>query len=414
MQSPFTQYAHPFEKRVNKFFNGVRGSGHAARTHNTLVKLMQQNLIVTNLWMERRFKNYRYLSKYRRRMLYQHSDTIAAAFDTFYQSFSVTEQQLRAPFLAHGVPFPEQAMQQLRCLLAITTFLQPGRYYHYIQSASFGKLLRDPSRERLEGDCNQIVTLYAYIYSRYFAIQDLQVKVLPDHVCLHFLGIDIEATSGQFTLYKEFDFVGPITELIAINLLDVSDFREMQAKVTEQTMLKAAELAFHLSSMRELVKRNLRVSYHNMALSKSQQNNFTSALFYAERSGNTQLVSSLCHNAALDAAKKNNFSKARLYAGKSGNTELQQYVITLEANSYLKKKQFTKARTLFSQVNNQEMVAATFQHEYNALYNKLPKNLRTIEDHKKYKATYTKLIAIAKKGGLTQQARQLQDLLKQL
>lgn len=369
---------------------------------------------MTNLWMERRFKNYRYLNKSRRRMLYGHAQTIAGMFDQFLQGFAATEEQVRDVFARHGVQYPPQMGQQARVLMAITAFLQPGKYYRYIESASFGKLLRDPSRELLEGDCNQIVTLYAFLYSRYFPLSDLQVKVLPDHVCLHFQGVDIEATSGQFTQYKGYEFVGPITELISINLLDVSDFREMQAKVTQQTMLKAAELAYHLSSMRELVNRNLRVAYHNMALSKAQQHNFESALFYAERSGSVQLVQSTSHNAALDAVKKKNYSKARHFAGKARNPELQRYVLTQEASAFLKKKQFHKARSLFSQAGAHDMLKATYQHEYNAVLSSLPKSLRTIEDHKKYKATYKKLVALAQKGGMTQQSRQIQDLLKQL
>lgn len=347
-------------------------------------------------------------------MLYGHAQTITAEFDAFYQNFNISAEEVRHAFTRHSVPFPEKMATQAHLLHAITAFFQPGKYYHYIQSASFGKLLRDPAKERLEGDCNQIVTLYAYIFSRYFPISDLQVKVLPDHVCLHFQGLDIEATSGQFTSYTEFDFVGPITELISINLLDVSDFREMQAKVTQQTMLKAAELAYHLSSMRELVNRNLRVAYHNMALEKSAQSQFGSAMFYADRTGNAQLIQSVAHNAALDAARKKNFSKARHYAGKSRNADLQKHIISLEANAFLKKKQFSKARALFLQVGDQKMMQATYQHEYNDIYKKIPKSIRTIEEHRKHKTTYKKLIQIAKKGGMQQQARQLQDLLKQL
>ena len=61
------------------------------------------------------------------------------------------------------------------------------------ESSTFGKLLRNPNRESLIGDCNQIVTLYIALFALKFDVQLLQLKTYPGHVALHFDGIDVEA-----------------------------------------------------------------------------------------------------------------------------------------------------------------------------------------------------------------------------
>jgi hypothetical protein len=63
---------------------------------------------------------------------------------------------------------------------------------------------------------------------------------------LHYKGVDIEATAGNFANYEKFDRLLPIAELISTNLLDISDFRDKQIQVNAREFLKGAQLASNL------------------------------------------------------------------------------------------------------------------------------------------------------------------------
>ena len=127
----------------------------------------------------------------------------------------------------------------------------------YRSSSSFEKVLRNPEEEVLEGDCNQLVTLYVYLYSLRFPITDLQLKIIPGHVCLHFEGKDLETTKGTWTLYKKFDRIAEIPELISLNLLDIPDEAESREKISPITRLHISRLAYTLSGERSTTKLRL-------------------------------------------------------------------------------------------------------------------------------------------------------------
>lgn len=365
----FSRYAHPFEKTVNDFFGNIRSTSDPNKVHKQLESLMQHNIIVVNLWMEKRFKNYTNLTKKKRSQLYNNAEIIGQVFDEFLQTYT-------API--------NQNTEQLVYMSAIMAFLKPGTRYNYIPSASFARLLQNPRTTILEGDCNQIVTLYTFLYSRKYPITDLRAKLLPEHVCLHLQDIDIEATNATFQQYTEHEGIVPITELIAINLLDVSDFREMTAKITEASMVDGAKLAYVISSNRTLVQRNLRVAYHNLAVYAADRSKFSTALFYANRCQDAKLLDYVNHTAAASFIKKKLYSKARFYAEKLTNPQTRK-----------------------------DLVRSTYVGEYGGLANTV-QNDRTLEQIKKHRSTYKKMLILAKKSGLTEQEAQLQKVLKQL
>ncbi len=365
----FSRYAHPFEKTVNGFFGKIRSTSNPDKIHKNLESLMQQNTIVVNLWMEKRFKNYTNLTKKKRRQLYANAEIIGQVFDEFLQTYTSPTNQ---------------NTEQLAYMSAIMAFLTPGKRYNYIPSASFARLLQNPRITILEGDCNQIVTLYTFLYSRKYPITDLQAKLLPEHVCLHLQGVDIEATNATFQQYTEHEGIVPITELIAINLLDVSDFREMTAKITEASMVDGAKLAYVISSNRKLVERNLRIAYHNLAVYSADRGKFSTALFYANRSQDSKLLDYVNHTAAASLVKKKLYSKARFYAEKLTNPQTRQ-----------------------------DLIRSTYIGEYGVLADSVQSD-RTLEQMKKHRTTYKKMLNLAKKAGLTEQTTQLQKVLRQL
>ena len=157
----------------------------------------------------------------------------------------------------------------------VAEFWHNGRY-RYIKTASFWRLFG----AEMEGDCNQVVTLYVYLYSLRFDVEDLRIRILPGHVCLHFDGVDLEATNGEFVKYEDGEVL-PITELISTNLLDVSDFRERSGFVSPRVMLKSAQLAYKISSNKGLVSKNLDIIYRNLVFTALKSQDFKAAGFYA-------------------------------------------------------------------------------------------------------------------------------------
>ena len=243
-------------------------------------------------------------------------------------------------------------------------YLTPGRRLKYKESATFEKLLRDPTTQKLVGDCNQITTLYIYLFSLRYPIHGLQVKILPDHICLHYKGIDIETTAGKLAHYEDYTFLSSVSEIVPSNILDVSDPDEKQFQISPRSMLKAAELAFQFSGHRQTVEKNLFTAYHNMA---------------------------------LHFAKKKNFKQATLYANKSGNTKLQQSILRNEAIYLLKQKKFEKAAEKFRKIGDSVGEKACYQNELVELFSQI-KGFKRLDQYKTKKSVLRRIKELAMKA----------------
>ena len=113
MPNIFSIYAHPFEKKVNKFFKRITSYSRAKTVHKNLGFLMQKNLIVTNLWMERKYKNYTKLNKKNRAQLYANAQILGKQFDEYFATFRKDITQVQAAFQRFSLPFPTAKAEQL-------------------------------------------------------------------------------------------------------------------------------------------------------------------------------------------------------------------------------------------------------------------------------------------------------------
>ncbi len=348
----FTPFVSTFEWKVARFFKSVKSTDSIFSIRLRLLKLMKENLVVLNLWMEKEYKGYKNLKKSSRKKFYKNSEEIVKLF---------FDEYLKLPKLKN----PYFNDEKLDFIYSIMRFLKPNKYYKYIKSASFFKLLKDPNKETLEGDCNQIVTLYIFLFSRKYNIEDLEIKLLPDHVCLHYKGIDIEATNGQFCKYDKYDHILPITEILSTNLLDITDFREKTRKINARVFLKSAQLSFAISSLREIVEKNLEYAYHNLAISTMKEKNFKSALFYSSKLKDKSLYSNIKRNYAIN-----------LYERKS----------------------YEKALKISKEIRDLELERACLGAMFNELRKKV-ENVKTISDVKLNRKTYNKMYDLALKMG---------------
>ena len=172
----FSPYVSPFERKVDKFFVNIKSTDSLSSIKDKLLELMQENLMIVNVWLEKKFKGYLYLTKDARRQMYAGTQLIIKKLEEFCAAHPVKIDDLKIFFKEQGFALPDGAEDKLAYLYQIMMFLEPEKYYHYITTASFGKLLRDPNKVKLEGDCNQIVTLYIYLYSLKYPVSDLQIS----------------------------------------------------------------------------------------------------------------------------------------------------------------------------------------------------------------------------------------------
>ncbi|MBU0706139.1 hypothetical protein KJ657_04915 [Patescibacteria group bacterium] len=368
----FSVCADPFERKVDRFLKNVR-----ARSKEDLEKLIQEDLVKLTIFLEYKFKGYKILKRRHRRKLYEHEYLIAKDFVFFFDTRkkSIAERQKSL-----DIPSEFKKDEKMTYLLGIMSYLSPGKKLQYQESATFEKLLRDPTSEMLVGDCNQITTLYIYLYSLRFPVGDLNVKILPGHICLHYKGIDIETTNATLASYDDYVFLSDVEEIVAANLLDIPDPSERQFEISSANMLKSAELAFHFSSHRATVEKNLFIAYHNMAV------------YYA---------------------KQKNFSKAALFANKSGNTKLQKQVAQMEATDHLKSKRYRKALEKFQKIGDAQGEKVCYQNELVDLIDKT-KSCKTVGDYKNHKSTLRRMKELGLRAGNQKVVDFVNDILKKL
>ena len=403
----FSPYVDPFERKVDKFFRNIKSTSASHEVKKGLLALMQENLIVTNVWMERKYKGYRYLDKSTRRKMYQDVKAMVAGLEME----PVVSEAVLVEMMGEQ-PLPAYK-ERLLYLVRIMNFLRPGKYYHYIKTASFGKLLRDPTKEKLEGDCNQIVTLYIYLYSLKYDLADLEIKLLPEHVCLHFKNIDIEATNATFAHYTEESEVLPVTEIISTNLLDLADFREDLQSLSPREVVKSSQLAYSISSLKPLVAKNLNIAYLNLALAALKGNDFETAIFYYSKTDDREALKNVYHHAAVYYMNANNFSKARYFAGQSGDNELNRAVKHNEGIYYYKNGSIDKALGVFKGLGDNEMVRACYAKQYNDFVKQVSA-VRTLDDVKRHKSVYQKMLTLAQAMGDENLASGVRKTLSQL
>ncbi|PKL36919.1 hypothetical protein CVV38_03440 [Candidatus Peregrinibacteria bacterium HGW-Peregrinibacteria-1] len=341
----FTQYVDGRERKVAKFFvKASRGSGiFTLRRH--LLELMQSDLIVLTLWVERNFKGYRYLkSKRRRRKLYKVRDVLVADFEGFVGDVELSKRK-----------YMEKIMEYLRV----------GGRYHYLETSTFCNLIRNPAVEGLEGDCNQIVTLYIYLYSLRFSIEDLKIKLLEGHVCLHFDSRDIEATRGEYVDYADFKAMLGVEEIVVLNILDLHDFREEVVDVGAIDLLDSAEFCYKFGSLREVVAANLKVAYHNFALYRAKNNDFKEAILFAKKVKDRELLRNIYLKAVRYFVDKKAYSKAYEFAKTLQDGEWIDHIGRLQIKGKIGRGQFDAALKIARRNGTAELVNAVYGAQYN-------------------------------------------------
>lgn len=408
----FAPYTDARERSVGLFFKSLTEHSSQLRTRVKLGDLLQRNIAVINLWTEYQYKGYKYLRKSQRKKLYANLQLIADDFDRFYINNAQPAElvALRIHRLApHATTNPKKAT----LVQALMDYFSLERgTYEYRASSSFGRLLRDPSHEKLVGDCNQIVTLYIYLYSRYHDVRDLQIRVLPGHVALHHSGIDIEATTGEFANYNERkdSTLLPVEEIVSINLLDTTDAYLSTHGVSPENFLQASRFAFILSHDRDIVRRNLDAAYSMLINSLMKRNNYRQALKFAIMSRDMTLLGIVGHNGAVYEMEHHNYTAARRFAKHApGGEALTRNSWQSEGAYHYQAHRYHDAIKAFERIRDQTSVRRCYEALFFKEQEKLGSRFTT-ESIKKHADIIKRMRVHAKKSGNKKLIEYAEDL----
>ena len=356
----FSAFTDDQEKKCYNFLQGLTPRSDRRNTASRARRILQEDVVRMMMIVEWKYKGYRTLTKKYRQRCYDILPSFLADFKAYK---SEKNPQTEADYLR-----------------VVSEYLHQHRPVEYRAGSSFDKLIKDPTKETLVGDCNQLTTLYVFLFSLEYEITSLELKFLPGHVCLHHKGMDYETTSGDITTYEKFSRIGPVEEIIAVNILDVSDHAETTHPLPAENKVQCAEVAFTLSGEPKIAQQNLDAAYHNMAVKKMNDKNFNAAATWAGKTKDKQFLDVVLHN---------------------------------EAVYNLNHKHYNRARKVFSLLHDVAGVKAVDQTELNNLVAKL-KGCKTTEDYK-YKKT---VIYKIKKLAITLHDHEMQkfctDILKQI
>jgi hypothetical protein len=336
----FSPFVSPEEKRIYKIL-------HSQNPQVEIRSLMQSNIFKLCVYLEYFSKGYKRLNKNNRKQLYRSVDFLRVEFLKFLK-----ESQY-------------DRTNKLRFFELLKDFLHSSKRYEYQESTFLGGM-QNP--HKLVGDCNQIVTLYVYLWSLIFDVSELKIKLPSNHIVLSYKNTDIEATNGSITKnYSKLPSLD-IIELITVNLLDVNDFREKVSQVKPRDTLKISELAFAISSNSEIVRKNLKIAQDNLALLYLKKNNFKEAIALFKLSSNEKMIENACSMAVEFFVAKKKFRKALKYASK--NSKLIKFVRSNWVVKLVEKFKFKKAMKVSK--GNSELVKFINQSEYKWILEKLP------------------------------------------
>lgn len=397
----FSKYTDSSERSVGIFFNGLSEHSSQSQVRQQLYKLMQHDIAVINLWSEYSFKGYKYLRKSHRKKLYKNLELIAADFEA-YRTKENSESSTVIERIKFTAPDSKPEHEKALLLQTIMNYFSPARgVYEYKASSSFGRLLRNPASDSLIGDCNQIVTLYIYIYSRYHDVRDLKIRLLPEHVALHYNGVDIEATNGTFANYdsRQGQELMPIEEIVSVNLLDTTDSYLATHEVAAEDFLQASRFAFILSHHRDIVKHNLEAAYGKLINMLMSRHNYSQALKFAKASKNVELLSIVGHNGAVYSMQQHHYAAARRYAAHAlKKDELIKSSYHNEGIHHYQAHRYTNAITAFEKIGDKSLVQKCYEALFFVEQNKLGNNLTT-ESIKAHANTIKHMHNYAKKSG---------------
>ncbi len=390
-------YENKIEKRVDKVLSKVKLGKSNSRYRERLVDLFFEFPFETAIWLEYKYKGYRFLKKSKRRKMYEVAELIEEDFLEWMEKHPYDAEKVEMTVPERLVNEKEE--QDVWKLMMIGEFSK-GRY-KYRESSAFWKLF--PARYgeegmKMIGDCNQIVTFYVGMFAIVGDVEDLEIRVLPNHVCLHIHGLDYEATNGTFKDYKDKGYLVDCENILAINLLDITDPSEKKWDVSEVNTAKMQAVAAMFEVEAEIVEKNLIVTYKNMGIFYMNSRKWDQARKHFRLAQAEDLERMAYHNEVVWLLGLKKYKKAIRVAHKGGLEEIEEQVRREYIVDLAKKRNWKKGMAEARKLGDKELIKYVYGKEFEYLYAKVD-DVDTVKGARKYKSTYKRLLFLAKKLG---------------
>ncbi len=417
VRATFSPYVNDFEKAADAFLSSLGSNSDQEQVRKNVVALMQNDAASFLLWCERKLKNYASLTKETRSGMYGNLKAIKSSFQSysFMQVpdvdqiyFELFEKEINTEKL-------KDYNKQLQYLKQIMEYFRNQVAYEPKKAQGFGALLKNPKTSQLSGDNHQVAILYAYLYALKFDVSDLQVKITPNRVCLHFEGADIDLVYGTFERYiNELYEIMPITEALVLNLLDIPDEVEEAFSVSPKSLAKLAELAQLLSDRTEIVEQNRKVAFRKILLHHLEKQDFEKAMRFAQEAEDTEAIQHVALKAAAFYLKKDDFIEAHKYAKQTKDAEgIAKKIYEKEGISYFNKKNYIRAGEKFKKAGNKEFLKKCYAGLFFQEQAKI-KHIKLLSQLKENKKTLLQMKLYAEKSGDQKLVKYIQGLLDQV
>ena len=390
-------YENKIEKRIDKVIGKIKLGKSSNRLKDKFIVNFLENPIEMTVWLEYKYKGYKFLKKRKRRHIYEVAELIEEDFMSFYESeeinFSTVE--MTVPDRLKNKDEKENIWK----LMMIAKFLK-GKF-KYRESSAFWKLFPNDYGDedvKMIGDCNQIVTVYIWLYRLIGELEDLKIRVLPKHVCLHLHDLDFEATNGQFKDYKKKGYIAECENIVSINLLDIHDPVEQRWDVSEVNTAKMQAVAAMFDVETKLVENNLKITYANMGVFYMNTHKWKTARKYLEMAESDKMIEMSYHNEVVELLENNNFKKAIKVAHRGGLETLEMKVRRDYCIRLTKSKNWKKAFAEARKLGDKKMLKYVYGKEFEYLYDKVSE-YQTVSAARNHKTRYRRLLFLARKLG---------------
>jgi hypothetical protein len=388
-------YENKVEKRIDRVIERVKLGHKNNKRRRELIDLFLEYPIETTVWLEYKYKGYKFLKKSRRRNLYEVMDEIEADFLEWMEGrkFDDLEVELVVPERLTRLEEKEDVWR----LMMIGEFMKSR--FKYRESSAFWKLFPNNYGEegvRIIGDCNQVVTFYIWLYGVIADNDILDIRVLPNHVCLHLHGLDFEATNGGFKDYGKKGYVVGCENIVAVNLLDIHDPIEKRWDVSEVNVAKMQAVADLFEVEEDLVELNLKITYTNMGVFYMNSKRWNKARKFFEMAGDEKRLEMTYVNEAVDLTEQKKYKKAMRVARKGGLEDMESKIRKNYCIKLAGAKNWKKAMVEARKLGDKEMIQYVYGKEFEHLYGKVG-GVETVKGARKNKTTYKRLLFLAKK-----------------
>ena len=363
-------------------------------------KLIQENHLALCFEAEYLFKGYQILNKSNRKLAFANIAKIKADFEDFLDS----NPDLKFPGVEFGT-FEKQ--ERFDYLYAISQYLQPESKFRYKASSSIFGSLSFKNELQFVADCNQLVNLYVYLYSLKFPVVDLQIKLLKDHVCLHYNGFDFETTTAKITKYDEFEYIADISELIAVNILDISDSDLKTADIHVDDFHLGCLIVMNLSSNKKIASHNLKVAYQKLAMHYEEIESFKKAAYFWKLYNKSEDLLNFFKRVAKFYTSKQKFKLATKFAKKSKSKEFINFAYRSWVDNLVNANKFEYALKIAKKSKDQDLIKFAAAKLYNFLGSTIKKDPSAVSYNRKVYKQMLKLAYTLNDSKLVNQLKQL-------